>query len=313
MATLYDQADRNTRLTWIYITGFLVFVIGVGYVFAGAMGNSAILYGAVIFSIIMSFGSYWWSDKIVLAMSKAKPLTHDNNPASTREDATSTRGGREIYHLVENLCITAGLPMPKIYVIEDSAPNAFATGRDPQHGVICLTNGIIAKLEKLELEGVIAHELSHIGNRDILLSTVVVILVGFVTLMADWFRNWTIFGGRSRDNENGGGQLQIILIVLAIILSILAPIAAVLMQLAISRKREFLADANGALLTRYPEGLAKALEKISADPEKLEVANRATAHLYIANPFKGKKVSKFFMTHPSIEDRVAALRGMEIK
>jgi heat shock protein HtpX len=299
MATLYNQSDKNTYLTWIYITGFLVFVIGVGYVFAGAMNNSLILYIAVAFSVIMSLGAYWWSDKIVLAMSKAKPLTHDNN--------------REIYHLVENLCITAGLPMPKIYIIEDSAPNAFATGRDPKHGVICLTTGIIQKLEKSELEGVIAHELSHIGNRDILLSTVVVILVGFVTLMADWFRNWTIFGGRSRDNESGGGQLQVILIVLAIILSILAPIAAVLMQLAISRKREFLADANGALLTRYPEGLARALEKISADPEKLEVANRATAHLYITNPFKGKKVSKLFLTHPPIEDRVAALRGMEVK
>jgi heat shock protein HtpX len=202
--------------------------------------------------------------------------------------------------------------MPKIYIIEDSAPNAFATGRDPQHGVICLTTGVIAKLEKTELEGVIAHELSHIGNRDILLSTVVVILVGFITLMVDWFRNWTIFGGKSRDNESGGGQLQVILFIIAIVLSILAPIAAMLMQLAISRKREFLADADGALLTRYPEGLAKALEKISADQEPLEVANRATAHLYIANPFKGKKVSKLFQTHPPIEDRVAALRGMEI-
>ncbi len=297
--TLYTQADKNTRLTWVYITGFLVFVIGVGYVFAGAMNNSAVLYFAVIFSVLMSFGSYWWSDRIVLAMSKAKEINHDNN--------------RELFHIVENLCITAGLPMPKIYIIEDSAPNAFATGRDPKHGVICLTTGIIAKLEKSELEGVIAHELSHIGNRDILLSTVVVVLVGFVALMADWFRNWVFWGGRSRDNDRESNQLQIILIVIAVILSILAPIAAVLMQLAISRKREFLADANGALLTRYPEGLARALEKISTDPEKLEVANRATAHLYIANPFKGKKVSKLFLTHPPTEDRIAALRGMEIK
>lgn len=297
MSTLYNQADKNTRLTWVYITGFLVFVIGVGYVFAGAMGNSAILYGCVIFSVLMSFGSYWWSDKIVLAMSGAKKITHDNN--------------REIFHIVENLCITAGLPMPKIYIIEDSAPNAFATGRDPQHGVICLTTGIIQKLEKTELEGVIAHELSHIGNRDILLSTVVVILVGFVTLLADWFRHWAFWGGKSRDSE-GGGQLRLILMVVAIVLSILAPIAAMLMQLAISRKREFLADASGALLTRYPEGLAKALEKISADQEPLEAANRATAHLYIANPFKGKKVSKLFLTHPPIEDRVKALRGMSV-
>ncbi|EKD46917.1 MAG: hypothetical protein ACD_67C00018G0003, partial [uncultured bacterium] len=166
MATLYTQADRNTRLTWVYITGFLIFVIGIGYVFAGAMGNSNILYIAVIFSTLMSFGSYWWSDKIVLAMSSAKPVLHDENP--------------ELYHLVENLCITAGLPIPKIYIIEDSAPNAFATGRDPEHGVICVTTGLLAKLEKTELEGVLAHELSHIGNRDILLSTVVVVLVGFV-------------------------------------------------------------------------------------------------------------------------------------
>lgn len=294
--TLYNQADKNTRLTWVYITGFLVFVIGVGYVFAGAMQNSAILYGCVIFSIIMSFGSYWWSDKIVLAMSKAKEITHDQ--------------GREIYHIVENLCITAGLPMPKIYIIEDSAPNAFATGRDAKHGVICLTTGIIQKLEKAELEGVIAHELSHIGNRDILLSTVVVVLVGFVTLLADWFRHWAFWGGKSDDRDRG--QLGIILMIVAIVLSILAPIAALLMQLAISRKREFLADADGALLTRHPEALARALEKISADQEPLEAANRATAHLYITNPFKGKKFSKLFMTHPPVEDRVKALRGMSI-
>ncbi|MDO8240510.1 MAG: M48 family metallopeptidase [Candidatus Moranbacteria bacterium] len=296
--TLYTQADKNTRLTWVYITGFLIFVMGVGYVFAGAMRNSLILYIAVAFSVGMSFVSYWWSDKIVLAMSGAKELTHDN--------------GREIYHIVENLCITAGLPVPKIYTIDDSAPNAFATGRDPEHGVICLTTGIIAKLEKKELEGVIAHELSHIGNRDILLSTVVVILVGFVTLLADWFRHWAFFGGRSRDNNEGGGQLQMVLIILAVILSILAPIAAVFMQMAISRKREFLADASGALLTRYPEGLASALEKISADQEPLEAANRATAHLYIANPFKGKKISSLFQTHPPIEERVKLLRDMSV-
>lgn len=297
MATLYNNADRNRNLTWVYITGFLVFVIGVGYVFAGAMNNSAILYGCVIFSILMSFGSYWWSDKIVLAMSGAKAVTHEN--------------AREIYHLVENLCITAGLPVPRIYIIQDTAPNAFATGRDPKHGVICLTTGIIQKLEKTELEGVIAHELSHIGNRDILLSTVVVVLVGFITLLADWFRHWS-FGRRGSDRE-GGGQLQLILFILAIVLSILAPFAAMLMQLAISRKREFLADADGALLTRYPEGLAKALEKISADTEPLEAANRATAHLYIINPFKGKKLTKLFMTHPPIEERIAALRGLDIK
>jgi heat shock protein HtpX len=297
MATLYTQSDKNTRLTWIYITGFLVLVILIGYVFAGAMDNSSILYFCIIFSVAMSFSSYWWSDKIVLAMSGAKEIKLENN--------------RELYHLVENLCITAGLPVPKIYIIEDSAPNAFATGRDPKHGVICLTTGIIQKLEKVELEGVIAHELSHIGNRDILISTVVVVLVGFVTLLADWFRHWAFWGGRSRNSE-GGGQLRLVLIIVAIILSILAPIAAVLMQMAISRKREFLADADGALLTRYPEGLARALKKISADQEPLEAANRATAHLYIANPFKGKKVMKLFMTHPPIEERIKALTNMSV-
>jgi len=296
MATLYTQADKNTRLTWVYITGFLIFVMGVGYVFAGAMRNSLILYIAVAFSVGMSFVSYWWSDKIVLAMSGAKELTHDN--------------GREIYHIVENLCITAGLSVPKIYTINDTAPNAFATGRDPEHGVICLTTGIIAKLEKRELEGVIAHELAHIGNRDILLSTVIVVMVGFITLLADWFLRISIFGGRKSDRESN--QLDLIITVVAIVLAILAPFVAVLMQLAISRKREFLADASGALLTRYPEGLARALEKISADQEPLEAANRATANLYITNPFKSKKVSKLFMTHPSIEERAKALRDIAI-
>lgn len=292
--TLYNQADKNMRLTWIYITGFLIFVIGVGYFFAGVMHSSAILYFAVIFSTLMSLGSYWWSDKIVLAMSDAKEVTHDN--------------ARELYHLVENLCITAGLPVPRIYIIEDSAPNAFATGRDPQHGVICVTTGLLDKLEKIELEGVLAHELSHIGNRDILLSTVVVVLVGFIALIADWFRHWAFFGGND-DSENSNPLFMII----AVVLSLLAPLAAMLMQLAISRKREFLADADGALLTRHPEGLARALEKISQDQEPLEAANRATAHLYIANPFKGKNVAKLFMTHPPMEERIAALRGMDVK
>lgn len=275
---------------------FLVFVIGVGYVFAGAMGSSTILYIAVVFSTITSFVSYWWSDKIVLSMSGAKELTF--------------AGNKEIYRLVENLAITAGLPLPKIYTIQDTAMNAFATGRDPKHGVVCLTTGIIARLEKNELEGVIAHELSHIGNRDTLLSTVVVILVGFVALLADWFRHWAWFGGgRDSDSKN---QFQVILMIVAIILSLLAPLFAMLIQLAISRKREFLADASGALLTRYPEGLASALEKISGDTEPLEVANRATAHLYIANPFKGGNVTKLFMTHPPIAERISALRGMKI-
>lgn len=297
MATLYDQYDKNIRLTWVYITLFLAFVIGVGYVFAGAMQSSGILYVAVAFSVATSVASYWFSDKIVLSMSGAKELTFESH--------------KEIYRLVENLAITAGLPIPKIYFIEDTALNAFATGRDPEHGVICLTTGIMDRLDNVELEGVIAHELSHIGNRDTLLSTVVVILVGFMALLADWFRHWAWFGG-NRDSENRG-QLQVILMVAAIILSILAPLAALLIQLAISRKREFLADASGALLTRYPDGLASALQKISGDTEPLEAANRATAHLYIANPFKGKKVTKLFATHPPIEERIAVLRGMNVQ
>lgn len=290
MATLYNEADKNVRLTWIYITGFLIFVIGIGYFFAQIMGSRAILYGAVLFSSLMSIGSYWWSDKIVLSMSGAKEVTHDN--------------ARELYHLVENLCITAGLPLPKIYIIEDSAPNAFATGRNPEHGVICVTTGILQKLEKSELEGVLAHELSHIGNRDILLSTVVVVLVGFIALIADWFQHWAFWGGDD-DSDNNNPLFMIV----GILLSLLAPLAATLIQLAISRKREYLADASAALLTRHPEGLARALEKISADTEPLEAANRATAHLYIANPFKGGNIAKLFSTHPPIEERVARLRG----
>lgn len=241
---------------------------------------------------------------MVLAMSGAKEIDHDTN--------------RELYHIVENLCITAGLPTPKIYIINDTAPNAFATGRNPEHAVVAVTAGLLQKLDKAELEGVIAHELSHIGNRDILLATLVTVMVGMIVLLADWFRRWSFFGGRRNNDREGGGQLGLILMIAAIILSILAPIFASLMQLAISRKREFLADADGALLTRYPDGLARALEKISADQEPLEVANRATAHLYIASPFKefeGKKIgflTKMFMTHPPIEERIKALRDMNL-
>ncbi|MBP6889572.1 MAG: M48 family metallopeptidase [Candidatus Moranbacteria bacterium] len=296
MATLYTQKDKNIRLTWVYITGFLLFVIGVGFVFSQAMHSSAILYGCVLFSVFMSIGSYWWSDKIVLSMSGARLVEFEDN--------------KELYRIVENLALTAGLPTPKIYTIDDTAMNAFATGRNPEHGVICFTTGILTRLNRAELEGVAAHELSHIGNRDTLISTVVVILVGFVALLADWFRHWAFFGG-NRDRESDS-RLQIIFLVVALVLSILAPIAATLMQLAISRKREFLADASGVLLTRYPDGLASALQKISGDTEPLEAANRATASLYIANPFKGNKVARLFMTHPPIEERIAALRGLDV-
>ena len=296
MPSIYTSYDRNVRLTWVYLTSFLVIVIGVGYVFATALRSPGILPFAVLFAVLMSFGSYWWSDTIVLSMSDARQIDFEDD--------------KELFRIVENLSITAGLPMPRIYVIDDTAMNAFATGRDPEHGVICFTTGLLARLEKPEIEGVAAHELSHIGKRDTLISTVVVVLVGFIALLADWFRN-SLWFGRNRDDNNGGGQLQFIFFILAIVLSILAPIAASLIQLAISRKREFVADASGALLTRYPEGLASALRKISADTEPLEAANRATAHLYIANPFKDGKGAKLFMTHPPVEERIAALIGTD--
>jgi len=305
MSTIYTHSDSNKMKTWFLLSGFFVFIMIVGYVFSYAMDTPAILIGAVLFSIISSFFSYWYSDKLVLAMSSAKELKFEDN--------------KELYRLVENLCITAGLPTPKIYIINDSAPNAFATGRDPEHAVVAFTTGIIQKLDRAELEGVVAHELSHIGNRDILLATLVTVMVGIIVLLADWFRRWTFWGGGGRRNEKGG-QLHLIIMIAAILLSILAPLFAYMMQFAISRKEEFRADADGALLTRYPEGLARALEKISADPEPLEVANRATAHLYIASPFEGKrdkrdKVSFFkkaFMTHPPVAERIAALRGLEV-
>ena len=297
MATLYTQQSKNVAKTWLLMSAFFVIVIGIGFFFSQYYRNPNILYFFVIFSIVMNIASYWYSDKIALKLNHAKQIKREENV--------------DLWNIVENLSITAGLPMPKLCIINDVSPNAFATGRNKEHAVVAVTTGLLQILDKNEIEGVIAHELSHIGNRDILISTVVVVLVGFVTLLADWFRHWAFWGGKSRD-DNGGGQIRVLIMVLAIVLSILAPIAAVFMQLAISRKREFLADADGALLTRYPEGLASALEKISQDTEPLEAANRATAHLFIANPFKGAKVSKLFMTHPPIEERVKALRGMEV-
>ena len=296
MPTLYTQKDKNIRKTWFLITGFLVFIIGLGYVFSYQFQSPVILLVAVLFSTLMSFISYWYSDKIALSIAGAREVKHDENP--------------ELYHILENLCITAGLPMPRLYIINEAAPNAFATGRDPKHAVVAVTQGLLQKLNRSELEGVLAHELSHIGNYDMLLSTVVVVLVGFIALISDWFLRWNFwFGGRDRDNDRG--QLGAIMMIAGIILAILSPLIAMLIQLAISRKREYLADASGALLTRYPDGLASALEKISADPTPLRAATNATAHLYISNPFKGKKISALFMTHPPVADRIKALRGME--
>ena len=301
MASIYTQADSNTRKTWFLLTGFLVFIIALGWLFSYLLNSNVILYIAIFLSVFMSIGSYWWSDKIVLGMYKAVPVEHNQNP--------------ELYHVVENLCITAGLPMPKIYIIPEMQPNAFATGRDKNHAIICVTQGILQRLDKSELQGVLAHELSHIGNKDMLLSTVVAVLAGVVAILANMFMRISFWGGGRRSNDDNG-NLGMILMVLGIFAAILAPIAATLVQLAISRKREFLADADGALLTRYPEGLARALEKISSDPTPMRITNDATSSLFIDSPYKGKQkahwFAKLFSTHPPIEERIKALRGMEI-
>jgi len=298
--TLYSQAESNIRKTWLFITLFLVFIIALGWLFSYLLGNSLILIVAIIFSVVTSFLSYWHSDKIVLRMTRAQPIEKKDNP--------------ELYRLVENLCITAGLSMPKIYILSEPQPNAFATGRDEKHAAIAVTKGLLEKLEKVELEGVIAHELSHIKNRDILLGTVVVILAGIVAMVSHWFLRITFWGGlRRRDSKD---SLGLLILILGLVAAILAPIAASLIRLAISRKREFLADASGALLTRYPEGLARALEKISTDQTPMKVANNSTAHLFIASPFRGEQskswFTKIFMTHPPVEERIRALRGMKI-
>jgi len=274
---------------------FFIIIIGLGWFLSYYFNDQIILFIAVVISVFMSLISYWFSDKIVLAISHAQEISHEQSP--------------ELFHIVENFCITAGLPMPKIYTINDPAPNAFATGRNAKNAVVAVTTGILQTLDKTELEGVIAHELSHIGNRDILIQTIVVVLVGTISMMADIFVRGRFFGRRKNDSE-GGGQVQIILMVVGLVFLILSPIIAKLIQFAISRKREYLADASGALLTRYPEGLASALEKISQNPTPLKSANTATAHLYITNPLKNKGLNKLFSTHPPIEERIKRLRGM---
>lgn len=285
--------------------GFFLFIVLVAYIFSVNFNSLEIIYFAIILSITLNIFAYYNSHKFVLSMSGAKEL----EPESSLE-------AKELYRLVENLCITAGLPVPKIYIINDNSPNAFATGRDAKHSVIALTSGLIAKLDRSELEGVIAHELSHIGNRDILLATIVTVMVGMVVLLADLFRRWSIFGGRGGNREGGEeSKGKLAFTILAIVFSILAPIFAYLMQFAISRKREFAADADGALLTRHPEGLASALEKISAHPNPMKKVNQATAHLFIASPLKEdttKKgfLAKAFMTHPPVQERINNLRGM---
>ena len=278
--------------------GFLVLVIAIGHAVAWYLREPALLYVAVAFSLLMNIAAYWFSDKVALASTGAK-------------EADSAEF-RELHRLVENLAITAGLPKPRVYVMQEDAPNAFAAGRNKEHAVIAVTTGLLQRLEKTELEGVIAHELSHIGNRDILVMTVAVVLAGFIAMLADLFLRMTFFGG-GRDRDSKGNAL---FAVLAIVGIILAPIAAQLIQLAISRRREFLADASGALLTRYPDGLASALQKISSYEAPMKRASHATAHLFISNPFGahegGKFVAGLFATHPPVEDRIAALTHMRV-
>ncbi len=301
MASLYTHRDANLRKTILLMSVFLILVIGLGWIFSYVFNSPLILYIAIALSLVMNFLSYWYSDQVVLAMTKAKPLSFQENP--------------ELHRIVENLAISAGLPKPRIYILNEVQPNAFATGRDPEHSVIAITTGLLEKLDRSELEGVLAHELAHIGNRDILVSTVAVVLAGFIAIACDIFlrsMSWHRFD--QGDRQKGG--VWAIVLVLALIFAILAPLAATLIRLAISRSREFLADATGALITRYPEGLARALEKIALDPSPMRVASEATAHLFLTDPFRGKRktswLHKLFMTHPPVEERIAVLRGMQL-
>jgi len=276
---------------------FALVIIGFGWFFSYYYDAQAILFIAITLALVMNVGSYWYSDKIALSMNGARPVTRESH--------------FDLWNITENLSITAGLPMPKLYLIEDSAPNAFATGRDEKHAVVAVTTGLLNMLEKNELEGVIAHELSHIKNKDMLVMTVTVVLLGFITIMADMFMRMAFYGGM-KGNDKGGNAGAFIAIA-GIVFAILAPITAQLIHLAVSRKREFLADASAGLMTRYPEGLASALEKIGGYKQPMKRANNATAHLFISNPFgtakAGKHLAKMFSTHPPMEERIKALRG----
>lgn len=292
---MYSQIDSNKRQSVLLMTVFIAVIIGLGYVFDMASGSGS--YGGVFFAIILSFGmtaiSYFQGDKIALWSTGAKPIAKEDNAY--------------VYRMVENLAITNGTPAPKIYIIEDSAINAFATGRKPETSSIAVTRGAIEKLTNEELEGVLAHELSHVKNYDIRFMTLVAVLVGSISILSNIFLSsqWL-----PRRNDREGGNIGAIFMIIGIVLAILSPIIAELIKLAISRRREYLADASGALLTRYPEGLARALEKIAAQNQPMQNASQATAHLFIANPFSGKKISNLFSTHPPAEDRIKKLREM---
>jgi len=296
----YQAIAANKRKSWFIIGAFITFIGLASYVMAVGFGYGPDLVGiALIGSGILSFGSYWFSDKIILAMSGARPANREEH--------------FDFYTVAENLSSSQRMPAPKLYVLEDTAMNAFATGRDPQHAAVVVTTGLLSRLERGELEGVIAHELSHIQNYDMRLMSIVTILVGLIALMSDWLLRMSFWGGRKREGE-GGGQLQLIFTVVGLVLALLSPIIAKLIQLAISRRREFLADASAIGMTKNPEGLARALSKISHDQEPLEAANKATAHLYFSDPLKNVHgaVGMFaglFQTHPPVTKRIAALRG----
>ena len=296
---MYEQIARNKWKSFFLIIFFFCLIFALSWVFGELTGLGA--YGlvlAVIIAIAMTFGSYFASDKIVLAISRAKPVKKEDYPY--------------LYNVVEGLAIAAGLPKPRCYIIDDTAPNAFASGRNPKNSVIVVTKGLLEKLNRAELEGVIAHEMAHVKNYDILIQTLAVVMVGIVALLSDWILRTLFWGrGRRRSDSKGRGGAEIFIVV-GLVLAVLSPMIAQFLRLAISRKREFLADANGAFLTRYPPGLASALKKLAADREPLEAANKATAHLYIVNPlkdFKGK-VNKLFSTHPPVEERISALEKM---
>lgn len=297
---MFEDIKKNKIKSWFIVLLFLAFIAVIVYYICMALdlGELSIII-AMIFAIVSTWGSYYYSDKIVLKLNNARPATRE-------EDL-------KLVNILDSLVISAGLQeKPQLYVIEDAQPNAFATGRNPKHAVICVTTGLLEKLDYYELEDVLAHEMSHIKNYDILLSAVVSVMVGFVVILSDWFTRISFYGGRrgrDGDNDNNGNA---IIMLIGLIFLILAPIFGQLMQLAISRKREFLADATAIEFTRNPDGLISALEKISADPNELKVANKATENMYIANPFRNKKKSSdLWSTHPSTEARIEALRNLK--
>jgi heat shock protein HtpX len=297
-ANLYTLQSSNIRRTWLLFVVFFIVFLALGYFISVYYGDPDILVFAAIFCIVYSLISYYSSASIALGLAKAKEIQKADNPT--------------LWNIVENLAITAGLPMPKLYITPEMQINAFATGRDPQHAAVAVTAGALQRLDKDELQGVLAHELSHVGNRDILVSTVAAILAGIIALIADVFLRSLMFGGFGGGNRGrGNGEAQEIFFIAAIVLSILAPIGTMLIQLAISRRREALADASGVLLTRYPEGLISALRKIQVDTTPMATAKDSTAHMWLDTPFKGKGASwwhTLFATHPPIEQRIAALQ-----